>query len=280
MQMHIIGTHRRFLSSAKGVHMENLIFPFTVSHANCLAIRDGTEDDFDRNVLLIDMDQQLVLVDTGNGDNFDPNRGLLLERLGAVGISPADIDVVILSHADWDHIGGTVDANGTVIFPRARYVLARTEWDFWLSNPERLRPSDSYDEAFRQLAQTLPRTRLAQLRGALDLVDFGTEIVPGIQFIAAPGHTPGHTVIAVSSGDERFLFIGDLLYKPKDIENPNWYSALDFDPKQTLMTRHRIFEQASKERVLLMAYHLSFPGLGYVSPKGQGWRWQRLGAID
>jgi glyoxylase-like metal-dependent hydrolase (beta-lactamase superfamily II) len=249
-------------------------FHFNVGHFNCLAIRDGDENDFDRNVLLINTGQHHVLVDTGNGHDFDLNRGLLLDRLRAVGISPADIDVVILSHADWDHIGGAVDARGTLAFPQARYILARAEWDFWLSKSERLRPNDAFDAAFRQLAQTLPKARLAYLRDRLELIDPETEIIPGIRSIAAPGHTPGYTVIAVCDGADQFLSIGDLLYDPKDIENPDWYSIYDFDPAQVVVTRRHVFEQAAKERALLQAYHLPFPGLGYVVQHGQGWQWR------
>ena len=256
--------------------MRNTIFPFTVGHFKCLAIKDGDENDFERNLLLVDTGEQQVLVDTGNGRDFESNRGRLLDRLREVGISPADIDVVILSHADWDHIGGAVAASGAVVFPRARYILARAEWDFWHSKAERLRPSDTFDEEFRQLSQRLPETRLAQLKDKLDLIDPQTEILPGIRSIAAPGHTPGYTVISISSGVDQLLYLGDLLYDPKDIEDPNWYSVYDFAPQQVVLTRNQIFDQAARERALLMAYHLDFPGLGYISRNGQGWRWQAL----
>ena len=166
------------------------------------------------------------------------------------------------------------------MFPHARYVLARAEWDFWSSKPERLRPSDAYDEAFRQLGKILPEKRLAQLRDKLELIDPRTEIVPGIRSIPAPGHTPGYTVISVSSGDDRFFFIGDLLYDPKDIEDPHWYSIFDFDPEQVVVTRKQIFELAVKEHALLLAYHLPFPGLGYILQNGQGWHWQTFESTD
>jgi glyoxylase-like metal-dependent hydrolase (beta-lactamase superfamily II) len=196
--------------------MGNAIFRFKVGHFNCLAIREG--DEWDRNVLLVDTGQHHVLIDTGVGQDLYPTPGLLLDRLRTAGISPATIDVVLLSHADWDHIGGTVDEHGNLMFPNARYILSKAEWDFWSSNPERLRPSDAYDEDFRQ-GYKIPQTRLAQLRDKVELSASDSQIVPGIRVIVAPGHTPGYTIIAVSSDDNQMLFIGDLIYDPKDIED-------------------------------------------------------------
>ena len=72
-----------------------------------------------------------------------------MARLVAADSSPAAIDVVILSHADWDHIAGVVLESGKVAFPKARFVLSRAEWDFWASKPERLPPSSAYNEDFR-----------------------------------------------------------------------------------------------------------------------------------
>jgi glyoxylase-like metal-dependent hydrolase (beta-lactamase superfamily II) len=250
--------------------MVNESFQFRVGRFTCLAIRDG--DDWDRNVLLVSTGQHLVLIDTGNGDTTSPP-GLLMDRLRAAGISATDIDIVVLTHADFDHIGGATDAHGRLEFPQARYVLSHDEWTFWEAKPERLHPNAAYDEAFRQFVQTVGETRLAQLHGTIELIDMNTTIVPGIRSIAAPGHTPGYVAIVVSSDDEHLLFIGDLIRDPKDIENPDWYSVFDFDPAQVVKTQHQLLTQAVSERMLVMAYHIPFPGLGYVTEQKSAWRW-------
>lgn len=251
------------------------IVPFRIGSFECVALRDG--DDWDRNILLIKTGDHHILIDTGLGREREPIPALLLERLALAGTSADEIDVVILTHADWDHTQGAVDANGQPAFPNARYVLTRDERAFWSSNPERHLPDDRYDEDFRRFARTFPQTRLAQLRDHLELVAGGAEIVPGIRMLAAPGHTPGHAVVAVSSEAEQLLCIADLtVADPKDIENPNWFNIYDFDRAHGSATRARIFQQAANEGTLLMAYHFPFPGLGHVTPQGEAWRWQPL----
>jgi len=252
--------------------MKNDILPFKIGSFDCFAIRDG--DDWDRNVLLIKAGGQQILIDTGVGGGMYAPAALLPDRLRQAGIPPAAIDLVILSHADFDHIGGTIDESGSLAFPNARYVLPRAEWDFWCRKPERLKPSDAYDEAFRRMANDIAQTRLTQLSDQLEFVEPETEVAPGIHIIAAPGHTPGYTIITLSSGDEKFIYIGDLIYDPKDIRDPDGYSVFDFDPQQVVVTRNMVFEQAAREDALLMASHLPFPGLGYVSKQEKGWGWQ------
>lgn len=256
-------------------------FRFKVGHFNCLVVpdRDANDHVSERNVLLIHTSQQRVLIEPGLGGNLIPGSsypGLLSERLAEAGISPTAIDLVLFTHADIDHIGGGVNEDGNATFPHARYLLSRAEWAFWSANPERLHPSDAYDEALRHFANTLPPLRLAQLRDKLDLIEAETEVAPGIRTIAAPGHTPGHTVFTVSSSHDHLLFIGDLIYEPKDVEDPAWYSVFDFDPEQAVATRQKIFAHAAREQTLLMAYHLPFPGLGYVVSTENGWRWKGL----
>jgi glyoxylase-like metal-dependent hydrolase (beta-lactamase superfamily II) len=176
--------------------MENALFPFKIGQFNCLAINDV--DDWNCNVLLIDTGQQRVLIETGNGDSISP-AGLLVGQLREAGISPDEIDIIILTHADCDHIGGMADKGGIQTFPQARVVMSRQEWTFWSSKPERLLPNDQYDEDFRRWANTVTETRLPHLGDKLELIESQAEIVPGIGVIPAFGHTPGMLAITVSS---------------------------------------------------------------------------------
>lgn len=81
--------------------------------------------------LVIYTGDHVVLVDTGAG-SFAPTTGKLIPNLKTEGISPKDIDTVILTHGHADHIGGNVNGEGKPTFPNARYVMWKEEWEFWI----------------------------------------------------------------------------------------------------------------------------------------------------
>jgi len=221
--------------------------------------------------LVVNTGKHRVLVDTGAG-SLMPTTGKLIPNLLAQGIVPQNIDMVILTHGHPDHIGGNTDAEGEPAFPNARYVMRKDEWDFWTSE----QAEQKLDEHIKEVLLQFARRNLPPIRGQLELVDHETEILSGIQAIAAPGHTPGHMALAISSEGEQLLYISDAALHPIHVEQPDWCAVVDFAPQQVVTTRHRLLKRAGAEKALVLAFHFPFPGLGHVVQKGEGWQWKPI----
>jgi glyoxylase-like metal-dependent hydrolase (beta-lactamase superfamily II) len=123
---------------------------------------------------------------------------------------------------------------------------------------------------------TFARKNLPPIQGQLDLIDREMEILPGIQAISAPGHTPGHMALAISSGSEQLLCISDSVLYPIHLEQPDWYQVFDLAPEQAMATRRQLLDRVAAEKVMVIAYHFPFPGLGRVIEKEKGWQWQPI----
>jgi glyoxylase-like metal-dependent hydrolase (beta-lactamase superfamily II) len=290
--------------------MSNEIFPFKIGKLECMAVSDGihiyTPPTFpppatllfanaprerleqvlrEHNLqpeqwvewispyicVVVNTGKHRVLIDTG-ANGLGPNTGKLLQNLKALGIAPEDIDTVILTHGHPDHIGGNTDSEGKPTFPNARYVMWQDEWDFWTSEQAELK----LDEHVREVLLQVARKNLPPIQAQLDLINHETEIVPGIQAIAAPGHTPGHMALAISSEGEQLLCISDTALHPIHLEQPEWCATVDFVPEQVIVTRRRLLNRAAAEKTLVLAFHFPFPGLGHVVQKGKGWQWQPI----
>jgi glyoxylase-like metal-dependent hydrolase (beta-lactamase superfamily II) len=197
-----------------------------------------------------------------------PGTGKLIPNLRAEGIPPGDIDTVILTHGHGDHVGGNTTGEGKPAFPNARYVMWKDEWDFWFSDTAEARASE------RLVA--MAREKLTPIQGQLRLLDHETEIVSGIHAVPAPGHTPGHMAVVISSNDEQLLCISDAALHPIHLDQPDWYPVVDSAPERALASRRRLLEWAVAENALVQAFHFPFPGLGYVIQAGDAWRWQPI----
>ena len=221
--------------------------------------------------LLVNTDEHRALVDTG-ADGLAPSTGRLLQNLPAAGIAPEDIDTVILTHGHPDHIGGNTDSEGKLTFPNARYIMWKDEWDFWNSEEAERK----LEEHVREVLLGYARKNLPPIQGQLHLVNRETAILPGIQAIAAPGHTPGHMALAISSEGEELLCVSDAVLHPVHLERPEWHAVVDFDPRQTEATRRKILTKAAAEKAVVLAFHFPFPGLGRVVLDRGEWRWQPI----
>ena len=224
-----------------------LVYPYT-----CLLINNGS---------------QQVLVDTGLGDLWKPN-GDLLDRLHEAGVGPGDIDIVIISHAHADHIGGNFDQDGKITFPNAQWVMAADEWKFW-SNLENLKDLPPF---YAEIAQR----KLLPLSGRIRLVDEETEITPCVFTLPFPGHTPGHLVIAVRSEGQELLYTADAMLHPLHVDHPDWCAShwADLIWEDVIRSRRALYERACADQALVLAFHFApFPSLGHIERNGEGWRW-------
>lgn len=228
--------------------------------------------------VVIDNGNQRILVDSGTGDfpheMFSDEDGHLAQGLQAAGIAPESIDVVILTHAHPDHLGGLMNpATDEHTFSNAEIVLSVTELDFWTSDDVETR----LPEASLSVLPGL-QTVLSAMDERLRPVRAGDEVVNGIRSIASPGHTHGHIALGLDAGDKELLLVGDAITNIHiDFEHPEWQFGFDLEPETAGNTRRRLLDMASTDGMLILGYHFPFPGLGYALRNGNTWQWYPAG---
>jgi glyoxylase-like metal-dependent hydrolase (beta-lactamase superfamily II) len=182
------------------------------------------------------------------------------------GIKPEDIDAVVFTHGHIDHIGGVVDDAGKVLFPNAQYYISQSDFDFWTDESKT-------NGALKDFV-VHARKNLLPVRDRLVFYKDGQEFIPGVQAIAAPGHTVGHTVFHVTSKGKSFVFLGDLSHHPiLLLEKPRMQFSYDSDPAQAAETRVKLLERFASDKIPVMAYHYAWPGIGHIAKTGEGYHY-------
>lgn len=214
------------------------------------------------NAFLLQTPDKNILFDTGMGRK-------LFENLESLGVPAEKVDIVIITHMHGDHIGGMLKGDNKA-FPNAEVYLSQPEHDYWTN---------------QEIINQLPENRRGSFLNAIKVIEtykdklhlfapgqLGQKAKPilnGVQGIAAYGHTPGHTVFLVGTGNEQLLIWGDLTHAMAiQMPHPEIAVTYDTDPEDAIKARKEILEYVEKHQIPIAGMHIAFPGIGQVK-KGE-----------
>ena len=217
------------------------------------------------NAYLINTGEKLVLVDTGAASLFGPTLGKLAANLKAAGYQPEQVDEIYITHMHPDHVGGLM-AGDKLVFPNAMVRADKHDADFWLSQAN-LDKASADSKGFFQgaMASLNPYVKAGKFKA----FDGNADLVPGVRAMAAPGHTPGHTVYVVESKGQKLVLWGDLMHVAAvQFDHPEVTIQFDSDPKSAAVQRQKAYAEAATSGELVAGAHLSFPGIGHLGRNG------------
>ena len=223
------------------------------------------------HALVVETPTRKIMVDTCIGNDKQrsiPNWTNLqlpfLADLKSAGYGRNDIDTVLCTHLHVDHVGWNtmlVDGKWIPTFPRARYLMAETEFNYWIDQE-----STDYGDVIGDSVKPVFEA------GLVDLVDLNHRVCDEVYLAPTLGHTPGHVSVFIESEGVRALITGDCIHHPCQIAELEWSSSADYDATMAIATRRKLLEDYSDEDILIIGTHFATPTAGHFRSKdGQYW---------
>ena len=182
----------------------------------------------------------------------------LLEQLAAIGVDPPGVDTLVITHPHFDHYCGVIDNDGKALFPRARHLLGRADWELVQTALTGAAPPEY--RAFEVIHGL----------GLLQPTDCPYDLGDGIRLLATPGETPGHQAVRVELEGAMLYILGDLYHHTVEVERPA-LSVYWADAGAIARSRAAIEAAALTEDTLFIAAHIAGVGRMQRTSAGRAW---------
>jgi glyoxylase-like metal-dependent hydrolase (beta-lactamase superfamily II) len=230
-------------------------------------IRQGETVHLSVNAFLVTRNGKRMLVDAGSSNLQGPTLGKLVPHLHDLGVDPASIEAILVTHCHPDHTNGLLDFDGNVNFPNAEIFLHEREAAFWLDRTPLATDTERLARGTRAA-----RRALGPYSERIRRVKDG-EALPGMTAISANGHTPGHTAWMIHSGSDAILMWGDTVHLPAiQVPRPDVAVIYDLDPEAARRSRLALFDRVATDGIMVAGAHLDFPGFARLTRESAGYR--------
>lgn len=223
----------------------------TFAEASAQAFIPDDKVQFFFNPTVINTGSELILFDTGfSGEGISD----LLEQAG---YSADAINKVVITHAHGDHIGGLTREDGTPTFANASYLTGRVEFDTMTGTG-----NEGFD------------SKVAPLAEKMSFLEEGGAVASGVTAMEMFGHTPGHMGYMIESAGRQLVLTADLAnHYVWSLGYPDWEVRFDRDKAAAAATRRTVLGMLAADKLPMLGYHMPFPGVGYVEPREDGFRY-------